>query len=112
MSHDIKHNISNTSIWKRGLYMLLFAFFYGIAKFVLFAVVVIQFLLKLLTSETNDQLLKLGQSLTTYMYQILSFLSFNTENHAYPFADWPEGEPATGQASQVEDKSNQKTDET
>lgn len=93
MNGDIKQNLKESSIWKRALYMLLFAFFYSVAEMVLFAVVVFQFLFKLVTGETNERLLDLGQSLATYVYQIVQFLNFNTENHPYPLGEWPEGGP-------------------
>ncbi|MEH6559226.1 MAG: DUF4389 domain-containing protein [Oceanicoccus sp.] len=93
MNGDIKQNLKESSIWKRALYMLLFAVFYSIAEMVLFAVVVFQFLFKLVTGETNERLLDFGQSLATYVYQIVQFLNFNTENHPYPFGEWPEGGP-------------------
>ncbi len=93
MSNDIKDNIKRQSTWIRGLYMLLFSIFCGLADFVLFSIVIFQFLLKLFTGDTNDRLRKLGQSISTYIYQILQFLSFNSEVHPYPFGAWPKGEP-------------------
>jgi len=95
MSDDIKDNIKKQSTWMRGLYMLLFAVFYGLVEFVLFAIIIFQFILKLLTGSTNDRLCKLGQSIATYIYQILQFLSFNSDFHPYPFGAWPKGEPKT-----------------
>ncbi len=91
MSNDIKDNIKQQSTWIRGLYMVLFSIFYTIADFVLFAVVVFQFVLKLFTGDTNDRLRKLGLSISTYIYEILQFLSFNSEQHPYPFGTWPTG---------------------
>ena len=93
MSNDVKNNLKQQSTWMRGLYMLLFSVFYTIAEIVLFAVVIFQFLLKLFTGDTNDRLRKLGQGLATYLYQILKFLSFNSDHHPYPFGAWPKGEP-------------------
>ncbi len=93
MSDDLKSNIKKQSTWMRGLYMLLFAIFYKFADIILFAVIVFQFILKVLTGDTNDRLRKLGQHLSTYIYQILQFLSFNSEQHPYPFGAWPKGEP-------------------
>lgn len=84
---------SNHSIWSRCLYMLLFAFFLWVAKFVVGAVVVVQFFFVLFTGAANDRLLVLGQSLSTYHYQVWRFLTFNSEQHPYPIGDWPEGEP-------------------
>jgi len=77
------------TIWQRGLYMMLFAFLLGVAKFVVFTVVVLQFLFVLFTDAPNAQLLALGQSLSSYIYQIIRFLTFNSEEHPYPFSDWP-----------------------
>ena len=93
MSDDIKHNIKKQSTWLRGLYMLLFTIFSRMAEVVLFAVIVFQFILKLLTGETNERLRKLGQSMSTYIYQIFQFLNFNSDDHPYPFGTWPKGEP-------------------
>ncbi len=105
MNDGIKRNLKESSIWIRALHMLLFAFFYSVAEMVLFAVVIFQFLVKLVTGETNDRLLNFGQSLATYVYQIIQFLNFNTENHPYPFGEWPQGEPAdcSGEDSIQED---------
>lgn len=89
MSNEITENLKQQSTWMRGLYMLMFAVFYSLAEFVLFAVVVFQFLLKLFTGETNPRLLKLGQSLATYIYQIIEFLTFNSDYQPYPFGAWP-----------------------
>ena len=93
MTNNIKHNIKEPSIWKRGLYMLLCAIFYSIAEMILFAVVVFQFIHKLITGETNRRMLKLGQSLATYIYQIIQVLNFNSEHLPYPFSGWPRAEP-------------------
>jgi hypothetical protein len=93
MSNDVKENLKSQSTWKRGLYMLIYTIFYTIAEIVLFALIIFQFLLKLFTGDTNDRLRKLGQGLSTYIYQILQFLNFNSEYQPYPFGAWPKGEP-------------------
>ena len=93
MSDDLKHNLKKQSTWMRGLYMLLFTIFSRIAEVVLFAVVVFQFILKLLTGKTNERLRKFGQGMSTYIYQIFQFLNFNSDDHPYPFGVWPKGEP-------------------
>ena len=93
MSNEVKENLKSQSTWMRGLYMLLFIVFSTIAEIVLAAVIIFQFLLKLFTGEVNDRLLKLGQSLSTYLYQIFLFMCFNSEYHPYPFGAWPKGEP-------------------
>lgn len=103
MSHDIKENIKQPSTWKRGLYIILFAIFYSIAEVILFAVVVFQFLLKLFTGNTNDRLLKLGQSIATYIYQVIQFITFNSDYQPYPFGAWPKGEPKPAKKTETPD---------
>ncbi|MFV9614953.1 MAG: DUF4389 domain-containing protein [Gammaproteobacteria bacterium] len=93
MSNEIKENLKQQSTWKRGLYMLMFALFYSVAEFLLFAIVVAQFIFKLVTGQTNPRLLMLGQSIATYIYQVIQFLTFNSDYQPYPFAAWPKGEP-------------------
>ena len=94
MSDEIKENLKQQSVWLRGLYMLMFSLFYSIAEIVLFAVVFVQFLLVLFTGKTNPKLLKLGQAIATYVYQIIQYLTFNSDYQSYPFGEWPKGEPS------------------
>ncbi len=93
MSNDVKENLKSQSTWMRGLYMLIYAFFYTIAELVLFALIIFQFLLKLFSGDTNERLRKLGQGLSTYIYQILQYMNFNSNYQPYPFGAWPKGEP-------------------
>ena len=93
MNDDVKDNIRETKTWMRALYMLLFAVIYAVTEVILTAVVVFQFLLVLFTAKTNPRLLDFGQSLSTFIYQILQFLTFNSEAMPYPFGEWPKGTP-------------------
>ena len=103
MSNEVKENLKSQSTWKRGLYMLLYIIFSRVAEVVLGDIILFQFLLKLFTGETNERLLKLGQGLSTYVYQVFQFLTFNTEYHPYPFGAWPRGEPkSTKQADSAD----------
>jgi hypothetical protein len=94
MSSDLKENVSNTNTWGRALFMILFGIIYSVAEVVLVAVVVIQFLFVLFTNEKNERLLGFGKELSTFIYQVFLYLTFNTEEKPFPFADWPkEAEP-------------------
>lgn len=89
MNEEAK-SYKDKSVWIRGLYMLIFLFFLGVAKFVAFVVIVFQFLNVLFTTETNQQLLKFGKSLSIYHYQVVMFLTYNSEEQPFPMSDWPE----------------------
>ena len=94
MKSEIKRNLTRTDIWWRALAMILYTFLYGIAEIVLVAVVLFQFCYTLILRESNHRLLTFGQGLSTYVYQILQFLTFNTENLPFPLSAWPAGPPA------------------
>jgi hypothetical protein len=84
-------NLTDKSTWKRILYMLLFALAYSVAEFVLIAIAVVQVLFKLITGDTNDNLIILGKQTARYIYDVMLFLTFNSENKPFPFSAWPEG---------------------
>lgn len=95
MANEIKQNLKKRGTWLRALYLLLFVILYGVAELVITAVVVFQFLALLFMGETNARLLKLGQSLSTYVYQVTLFLTFNSDYHPYPLGAWPKGAPTS-----------------
>jgi len=91
MNDDVKTHIESTETWLRLLFMVLFAVISWIAKLVLIAVVIFQFIVKLFTGDINERALGLGGQLSSYIYQILNYLTFNTEERPFPFNDWPCG---------------------
>jgi hypothetical protein len=93
MKDEIKQNMRNRTTWWRALYMLLFTVIYAVAEIVIGAVVLFQLFSVLFAGSTNERLLMLGQNISTYVYQIMLFLTFNTDEKPYPFGDWPIGPP-------------------
>ncbi len=79
--------------WVRGLFMLLFVAIYNVTAILIGAVAILQFAWKLIGGETNPRLLSFGEDLSRFFYQILRFLTFNTEEKPFPFADWPAQAP-------------------
>lgn len=94
MDEKIKANVFDGETWKRGLFMLVFAVVYSVAEFVLTALVLFQFGSRLFTGRVNERLLAFGTGLATYLYQILLFMTFRTDDMPYPFNAWPENTPA------------------
>jgi len=87
---DIERNIKSRTTWLRLLFMIIVVFLYGISRIVVGAVVVLQFFWVLFTGNTNERLKGLGQSLATYTYQIVRYLTYNTDSRPFPFDDdWP-----------------------
>ena len=89
-----ERHLKSRSTWLRLFFMIVLAFFYGVSRIVTVAVVIAQFCHVLFTGETNRPLRELGLSLATYTYQIVCYLTFNTEQRPFPFdAEWPQGKP-------------------
>ena len=77
-------------IWMRALYMLLFMIIYSFTEMIIALVAIGQFLTVVFTGSKNDRLLIFGQNLSTFVYQIMQFFTFNSEEKPFPFAAWPE----------------------
>ncbi len=93
-TRQLEENLKRRSTWLRLLYMMIFFAIYALTRIIFAAVVVFQFLFVLFTAETNKQLTELGQALATYTYQIMRYLSFNSDDKPFPFsAEWPTGAP-------------------
>lgn len=94
---DFEEHIKSRTTWLRLLFMIIFVFLYGVSRVVVGAVVVLQFFWVLFTGETNERLKMLGQSLAAYTYQIIRYLTYNTDSRPFPFDDdWPSSVAPTG----------------
>lgn len=95
MKEEIKQRLQTTETWTRALFMLLFFFIQGVVKFLVIAVSLFQFGATAITGQTNSQLLWLGRQLAVYEYQIIYFLTFNSELRPFPFSTWPRDLPGS-----------------
>jgi hypothetical protein len=88
--NSLEKNIKSKATWLRFFFIVVFVFLYAISRIVLFAVVVLQFFWLLFNGVINEALRALGQSLAGYTYQVVRFLTFNTNVRPFPFdTPWP-----------------------
>ena len=88
----IEENIKSRATWTRFLFMVICYMLVGIASFVGTFVVVLGFLWLLFTGEVNRQIQQVGQSVAAYVYEIVRYLTFNTDERPFPLGgDWPSG---------------------
>ena len=83
----IEENIRSRSTWLRLLFMIAFYAIGTVTTAVLSVVVVLGFLWVLFTGEKNDQLQQAGQVIAGYLYEIVRYLTFNTEDKPFPFGN-------------------------
>lgn len=91
-NEQLKSNLTSSKHWLRLVFMLIFAAVLHIASIVMWVLVAAQFLFSLITGEDNQHLRRFGHSLSTYIYDVLKFLCYSSEEKPFPFADWPAGE--------------------
>ena len=92
-SGKIEQNLKSRTTWLRLLFMCLCSLLISLASLVGSVVVILGFLWVLFNGEVNRQLQQTGQSLASYIYEIVRYLTFNSENKPFPFGgDWPSGE--------------------
>ena len=81
----IEENIKSRSTWLRLLFMVVFYVLATLTSAVLSVVVVLGFFWVLFTGERNSQLQQAGQVIAAYLYEIIRYLTFNTEDKPFPF---------------------------
>lgn len=93
IGNSLEQNVKSKATWLRLFFIMVFVGLYFVSRMVLFAVVVLQFFWLLFNGVINEALRGLGQSLATYTYQIVRFLTFNTNLRPFPFDQpWPPSE--------------------
>ena len=91
---QIEENVKSRSTWMRLLFIIICGFIYGLTRLVIFAIVFLQFFWLLFTGSANVRLSAAGQSLATYTYQLVRYLTFCSEVRPSPFDDdWPSTRP-------------------
>ncbi len=88
--HRIEESLKSKSSWMRVFYILVMLILYGVSRIVLGVVILFQICSVLFTGSTHKRLLDLGRSLAAYTYEIVMYVSYNSDVRPFPFdADWP-----------------------
>lgn len=80
------------SVWVRGLYMLLFVLIYAVAEIVVVATACLQFGWVAATEERNPRIERFSVGLSEFVYQVVCYWTFVSEERPFPFSDWPPSE--------------------
>ena len=92
-SYNYEANLKSIPIWKRLMYMLIFAVVFSLCRIVIFGVALLQFFSVLFTSEANKKLQLFGHAVGSYVSEITDFLTYSSEEKPFPFdKDWPSTE--------------------
>lgn len=87
----LKTKLANPRHWIRLVLMLLmFTILFYLVKFIVSITLIVQWVLVLLSGEPNARLKGFSKSLNRYGYQIMEYVSFNSDERPFPLSDWPE----------------------
>ena len=90
---NIIDNLKQPSVWVRIILMFAFAVVLYLAiPLVLLVLMIAQVLFVLITGESNANLRSLGAALSTYIFQIVLFMSYVTDVKPFTFSDFPKAE--------------------
>lgn len=73
----------------RGVLTILFLVIGYFAGFLVMLIAIFQFIMALITGAPNQLIYNFGRSLCTYMFDLLSFVTYISEKKPFPFSPWP-----------------------
>lgn len=109
---EVKRNLLSLDQWIRMLLMAGYLLVVWVLGLVLLVIMITQTLVVLITGELNTNLQRFGAIATAYLYQIVIFLVYGTDDKPFPFAPLPGGDvedddvPAATAAAPVDDSDN------
>lgn len=77
-----------TNAFRRLLFMALFFALFGFARLSLWTVVMIQLIAHIFTGRVTQWGVRWGQEISSWMYKVMLFMSYNTERMPFPFASF------------------------
>lgn len=94
MAVGVKENATSAAVWMRGLYIIVFGVILYFVFGLVWLLVIFQFFTKLLTGELNQPLRRFAAPLSRYVSQVLSYITFQSDERPFPFSPWPADESA------------------
>lgn len=89
MNNESQSRFTDPDLWIRLLYMILFALLTGLSRLVICVLALLQFLAVLFGGEDNRSLRDFSASLAEWTLRAFRFITFNSDDKPFPFADWP-----------------------
>jgi len=90
--NPLEENLKSGTTWMRCLFMLISCVLVSVASLAGTVIVVLGFFWVLFTGEKNSQVQQVGQSVATYIYEIIRYLTYNSDVKPFPLGGpWPSG---------------------
>ena len=92
MDEKLINNLKSESRWLRLLFIVIFYIAGYLAGLVILALALAQIVHGFIKGQPNERLLTLSSGLNQYFFQVLQFITNNSDTKPYPFSDWPEAD--------------------
>ena len=73
----------------KGLFVFLFLFAFGVCRFLLHIIALVQFLFDLISGKPNNRLFQFSSELKDYIAEVVVFVTYQSDTKPFPFSDWP-----------------------
>jgi len=73
----------------KGLFVLLFLFAFGVCRFLLYIIVLVQFFFDLISGKPNNRLCQFSSEFKNYIAEVVAFVTYQSDTKPFPFSDWP-----------------------
>lgn len=94
-ARPLEENLKSRATWTRLLFIVLCFIQVWLAGLVGTVVIALGFLMVLFTGEVNRELRGIGQSIASYVYENVRYMTFNSDDRPFPFGNpWPSAESA------------------
>lgn len=100
MNTEVKENVKNVDTWLRGLFIIIYGIIFYVLFGIIWLVVIFQFIMKVVTGSLNANVMNFSSGLTRYAYQILRYVTFQSEERPWPFSPWPAADKAPSESSE------------
>jgi uncharacterized membrane protein len=83
------NNVEAETIPFRVMWSLVFLIIWSLAETIVFLIFAIQIISSVFSTGPNESLRDLGKQIGVYMAQIVSYLTFSSNEKPFPFSNWP-----------------------
>ena len=89
---SIVENIKEPSLWANLVLVIIFLVLFSFIASFLWFITAVQVLFTLVTRKPNLNLVSFSKKLGTYLSQIISFVTYASEERPFPFNPFPESD--------------------
>lgn len=89
MDKTLKQSLTSQEKWLRFLFMVFFFVINYFVQMLVGFIALLQFIFTLFKGEPNERMLHFGDSVSQFVYQMMCYLTYTSQDKPFPFNEWP-----------------------